>query len=151
MLVRNQAILAWENAIAATVVHYINDVLQDMSDFGTADYSFSSHAKHWGELKGFSLALQTGKENLGETATRLNRMIGFGPLMPNLSQVVDIDSKGNYVRDQGGSWGEYMLHMAKIQKLMVDKFGVKARNNAISGGIAELTKTLGGGSSAEND
>ena len=52
--------------------------------------------------------------------------------MPNLSQVVDIDRKGNYVRDQGGTWGEYMLHMAKVQKLMVDKFGVKARNNAIS-------------------
>ena len=71
--------------------------------------------------------------------------------IPGASQVVDIDSKGNYVRDQGGSWGKYMVHMAKIQKLMVDKFGVKARNNAISGDIAELTKTLGGGSSAEND
>ena len=82
------------------------------------------------------MALQTGKDNLGETATRLNRLIGYGPLMPNLSQVVDIDSKGNYVRDQGGSWGEYMLHMAKVQKLMVDKFGVKARNNAISGDVA---------------
>ena len=44
-----------------------------------------------------------------------------------------------------------MLHMAKVQKLMVDKFGVKARNNAISGDIAELTKKLGGGEGAEND
>jgi hypothetical protein len=55
---RDQAILAWENAIASTVVHYVNDTLQDMNKLGTPDYSFEDHAKHWGELKGFSLALQ---------------------------------------------------------------------------------------------
>jgi hypothetical protein len=71
--------------------------------------------------------------------------------MTNLSQVVDIDSKANYVRDQGTSWGDYMLHMAKVQKLMVDKFGVTARNKDVTGGIAELVKSLGGGSNSEND
>ena len=86
---------------------------------GNAAKAMNAYIKHWGELKGFSLALQTGKKNLGDTATRLNRMIGFGPLMPNLSQVTDIDSSGNYVRDQGSSWGEYMLHMVKVQKLLV--------------------------------
>jgi len=148
----------WQKVLAEATYKYAGSVYKDLEKLktiveakGDTTKQLKKYIKHWGELKGFSLALQTGKENLGETATRLNRMIGFGPLMPNLSQVVDIDSKGNYVRDQGGSWGEYMLHMAKVQKLMVDKFGVKARNNAISGGIAELTKKLGGGSSAEND
>ncbi|MEC7984615.1 MAG: DUF4856 domain-containing protein [Myxococcota bacterium] len=55
---RNEAVSAWEMAVSATVVHYINDVLQDMGKFGTADYSFSNHAKHWGEMKGFALGLQ---------------------------------------------------------------------------------------------
>jgi len=41
--------------------------------------------------------------------------------------------------------------MAKVQKLMVDAFGVKARNNAISGDIADLAKELGGGGNTEND
>ena len=113
--------------------------------------ALKKYIKHWGELKGFALALQTGKDNLGETATRLNRLIGYGPLMPNLSQVVDIDSKGNYVRDQSISWGEYMLHMAKVLKLMVDKFGVKAGNNAFSGYFAELSMKVGWGDCAEND
>ena len=113
--------------------------------------ALKNYMKHWGELKGFSLALQTGKDNLGETATKMNRMIGAGPLMPNLSQVTDIDSKGNYTRDQGSSWGEYMLHMLKVQKLMVDKFGVKARNNDRISAMADLSKSLGGGNSAEND
>ena len=112
--------------MAEATFKYAGSVYNDMAKLqtiieakGDPSKALSKYIKHWGELKGFSLALQTGKENLGETATKLNRMIGFGPLMPNLSQVVDIDSNGNYVRDQGGSWGEYMLHMAKIQKLLV--------------------------------
>jgi hypothetical protein len=148
----------WQKVLAEATYKYAGSVYKDMSKLqtimeakGDASKQTKKYIKHWGELKGFSLALQTGKENLGEVATRLNRLVGYGPLMPNLSQVVDIDSKGSYVRDQGGTWGNYMLHMAKIQKLMVDKFGVKARNKAISGGIAELTKKLGGGEGAEND
>ena len=148
----------WEKVLAEATFKYAGSVYNDMSKLktiieakGDTSKQLNKYIKHWGELKGFSLALQTGKENLGETATRLNRMIGYGPLMPNLSQVVDIDSKGNYVRDQGGSWGEYMLHMAKVQKLLVDKFGVTGRAKAISGDIADLAKKLGGGASAEND
>ena len=55
---RDNAVLAWEKAIAATVVHYINDVLQDMAKIGDAGYSSTTHAKHWSEMKGFALSLQ---------------------------------------------------------------------------------------------
>jgi hypothetical protein len=55
---RDQALEAWEEAIAASVVHYINEVLVDMAAVGTDDYSFGDHAKHWSELKGFALSLQ---------------------------------------------------------------------------------------------
>jgi hypothetical protein len=148
----------WEQVLAEAVFKYAGSVYKDMTKLktimeakGDTSKSLKKYIKHWGELKGFSLALQTGKNNLGETSTHLNRLIGSGPLMTNLSQVVDIDSKANYVRDQGTSWGEYMLHMAKVQKLMVAKFGVKARNKDVTGGIAVLTKSLGGGSNSEND
>lgn len=148
----------WEAVLAEATFKYAGSVYKDMGKIQTVieakgdnSKNLSKYIKHWGELKGFSLALQTGKENLGETATKMNRLIGFGPLMPNLSQVVDIDSNGNYVRDQGVSWGEYMVHMAKLQRLLVDKFGVKAKNNAISGDIADLAKKLGAANSAEND
>ena len=122
-----------------------------MESGGDSSKAYKKYIKHWGELKGFSLALQTGKNNLGETATRLNRLTGYGPLLENASQVVDIDSKGNYVRDQGASWGEYMVHMGKVQKLMIDTFDVQARNNDITGDLAALVDSLGGGSNAEND
>jgi hypothetical protein len=55
---RDQAVAAWEQAIAATVVHYINNTLQDTAAIGTADYDFSAHAKHWSEGKGFALLFQ---------------------------------------------------------------------------------------------
>ena len=50
--------LAWEKAIAASVVHYINAVLADKALMDTEAYSFADHAKHWSEGKGFALAFQ---------------------------------------------------------------------------------------------
>ena len=52
----------WEKCIAATVVHYINDVTADMGDYVAPNFAdlsnFTDMAKHWGEMKGFALALQ---------------------------------------------------------------------------------------------
>lgn len=148
----------WQAVLAEATFKYAGSVYKDMVKLqtimeanGETDKMLKTYIKHWGELKGFALALQTGKNNLGETATRLNRMIGFGPLLPNRSQVVDVDSDGNYMRDQGSSWGEYMLHMAKVQQLMIDQFGVKARANDVTGDMKGLADTLGGKSTAEND
>ncbi|GAB3382697.1 DUF4856 domain-containing protein [Spongiibacter taiwanensis] len=52
----------WEKCIAATVVHYINDVRADMAKFNNGEFAdvanFLDLAKHWGEMKGFALGLQ---------------------------------------------------------------------------------------------
>lgn len=52
----------WEKCIAATVVHYINDVVADMGEFDNGAFAsqanFLNLAKHWGEMKGFALGLQ---------------------------------------------------------------------------------------------
>jgi Domain of unknown function (DUF4856) len=49
----------WEKAVAATVVHYINDVIADYALMGESlDYSEATLAKHWSEMKGFALGLQ---------------------------------------------------------------------------------------------
>lgn len=128
----------WERVLAEAVFKYAGSAYKDMSKIqsikdkkGDASKYIKKYFKHWGELKGFSLALQTGKNNLGETADYLNELIGFGPVLPNASQVVGINSKGNYVRDQGRSWSEYMLNMIEIQKLVIKTFGVKARLKSV--------------------
>lgn len=49
----------WEKAIAATVVHYINDVIADYATYGTSDFNDEGQfTTHWSEMKGFALGLQ---------------------------------------------------------------------------------------------
>lgn len=54
---RDEALAAWEETIAATVVHYINDMSTDLEGELTGD-GFANTAKHFSEMKGFALALQ---------------------------------------------------------------------------------------------
>jgi hypothetical protein len=148
----------WEKSLAEAVFKYAGSVYGDLAKLkvivdnkGDTSKVLKAYIKHWGELKGFSLSLQTGKKKLGETAAKLNRMIGFGPVMPNSSQVTDIDSKGNYVKSEVSGMSYYMLHMLKIQKLMIDKFDVKARGNDKLKDLASMIKSVGKTGSAEND
>lgn len=148
----------WEKVLAEATFKYAGSAYKDLGKLqvileanGDTGKVLKNYIKHWGELKGFSMALQAGRKNLGETAVVMNRLIGFGPVMPNQSQVVDIDSKGNYVKGEAVSLDEYKLHMLKLQKLMVDAFGVRARNNDVMAGMDDLAKKLGSGNSSEND
>lgn len=60
-----EARLVWEQAIVATSIHYINDVLNnddgDIDDIASGDYTHEQYyafAKHWSEMKGFALSMQ---------------------------------------------------------------------------------------------
>ena len=143
----------WEKVIAESVFKYAGSVYKDMNKLeeDSSDKNFANYAKHWGELKGFALALQCGKDNLGETAVKLNRMMGHGPVLMNSSQVVGVDSSGNFIKDQAQEWDDYKLHMLKIQKLMIDQFGVKAKANDQLADMSDLAAKLGSSDSAEND
>lgn len=148
----------WEMVIAEAVFKYAGSTYKDLQALnvaietnGDAAKIFRAYAKHWGELKGFALALQVGKDNLGETAVKLNRLIGYSPVLLGNTQVVGVDAKGNYIQSSSINMKEYMLHMLKVQKLMVDEFGVKARNKDVMADLGELADKLGSGASAEND
>jgi hypothetical protein len=75
---RDTAILAWEQAIAATVIHYINDVIGDMK---SDDYDFYDHAKHWGEMKGFALSFQFNPRSplSGDEFVAIHAAMGTAP------------------------------------------------------------------------
>ena len=148
----------WEQVIAEAVFKYagsvykdINALKEEMAANADSTKTYAKYGKHWGELKGFALALQTGRENLGETAVRLNRLTGFGPVTMNSSQVTGMDSQGNYIKDEAKSWEEYQMHMLKIQKMMIDKFGVAAKVNDQLDKMAALAGQMGSSDSAEND
>ena len=146
----------WEKVIAESVFKYAGSTYKSLvalEDVSNADLAkeFSKYMKYWGELKGFSMALQVGKDNIGETATKLNRMVGFGPMLMDETQIVGVDVNGNYVMDKVYSMHDAKLHMLKIQKLMIDEFSVEARSNDMLADMADLASKIGTSESAEND
>jgi hypothetical protein len=93
------AAMTWEKCIAATVVHYINDVSDDMADFIPPYYAdlsnFINLSKHWGEMKGFALGLQFSPVSpfrTGETGKdvadlkRVLSLMGDAPVLADGSQ-----------------------------------------------------------------
>jgi len=108
------------------------------------------YAKYWGELAGFSLSLHTSGLNLGEVGVKMDRLVGMGPVMPDGTQVNGMVD-GAYTVASGKSMDGFAVHMLKLQKLMVEEFGVEAMNNDQLSGIANLTEVLGSSNSAEND
>ena len=66
------------------------------------------------------------------------------------SQITGI-ANGEYTQSESISMGEYRVHMIKVQKLMIDAFGVEARNKDVTGDLADLVAALGDSMSAEND
>ena len=75
---RDVALLAWEQAIAATVIHYINATIGVMEADG---YDFYKHAKYWGEMKGFALSFQFNRRSpvTAEGFARIHQAMGTAP------------------------------------------------------------------------
>lgn len=148
----------WEKVIAEAVFKYAGSTYKDLQKLqatvennGDAAPIFRQYAKHWGELKGFALALQSGRKNLGETATKLNRLIGYSPILLGNTQVSGIDENGNYTQKPSETLEGYKLHMLKVQKLMIEEFDVKAQENNSLASLGDLSKKLSTGKSVEND
>lgn len=81
---RDQALQAWERAIAASVVHYLNGVLRQMDAFGTDAYDFAEHAEAWSEMKGFALSFQFNPRSpLSDPEfAGLHAQLGQAPVLP---------------------------------------------------------------------
>lgn len=146
----------WEKVLAEATFKYAGSVYKDIKKLGASEGDektkvYRDYAKHWGELKGFAMALQAGKNNLGETAVEMNKLIGFGPVTLNNKYVTGIDADGNFVMDRRKAWSDYQLDMLKVQKLLNDKFGLKARKNDATGDLAALADKLETDSTAETD
>ena len=80
----------------------------------------------------------------------MDRLVGMGPVMPDGTQVNGM-ANGTYTVASGKSMDGFAVHMLKLQNLMVEEFGVEARNNDKISGISNLAEVLGSGNSAEND
>lgn len=86
---RDTAVLAWEKAIAATVVHYINDVDDDLAKIATGEFSYADLTKHWSEMKGFALGLQFNEDSPLNDAdfAMVHTMFGDMPVLIGVDEV----------------------------------------------------------------
>ena len=148
----------WERVIAEAAFKYAGSCYKDLEKLrtivesnGDASKAFAAYGKHWGELKGFLMALETSGRSLGEAGVRMNRLVGYGPVLLGGGQVIGIDSDGNFLIGGNRSMGEYQVHMVKLQKLLGDTFKLKARKNDVTGEMDDLLKSLGSSRAAEND
>ncbi len=102
---RDIALDGWERALAATAVHYVNDTIKDMN---ASDYNFADHAKHWGELKGFLLALQFSPHSQVSDAdlATAHSLVGTAPVLPGTGAEADYINDLIAARDiLGSSYG----------------------------------------------
>ena len=148
----------WEKVIAEAAFKYAGSCYKDLEKLrtivesnGNASKAFAAYGKHWGELKGFLMALETSGRSLGEAGVRMNRLVGYGPVLLGGGQVTGIDSDGNFLIGGNRTMGEYQVHMVKLQKLLGDTFKLKARKNDVTGEMDDLLKSLGSSRAAEND
>lgn len=148
----------WQTVIAEAAFKYAGETYEDLqmlktivASNGDAKEAFATYGKHWSEMKGFVMALQTSGKDLGGVGVKLNRLVGFGPALFGGSQVSGIDAKGNLVTGNKKSMADYMVHMIKVQRLLADAFYLKAKQHDMTGKMDSLLKSLGESKSAEND
>lgn len=98
---RDSALDAWERAIAATIVHYINDTHADLSAIGTEDFNYSDLAKHWSEMKGFALGLQFNRFSpvTDEQFAQLHAYMGDKPVLTDSAAVEAYQAELMQARD----------------------------------------------------
>ena len=147
----------WQRLIAEAVFKYAGSVYGDIEKLETIIAAngdvvkvYRTYAKHWGELKGFALALETGGVNLGETGVKMNRLLGYSPVLLGNTQVAALVD-GEFVQSSSVSLSEYRVQMIKLQKLMIDDFAVEARDKDVTANLAGLVDSLGQAMAAEND
>lgn len=150
--------LNWQQVIAEAAFKYAGEVYKDIEKLkvieeanGDVTKVYHAYAKHWGEMKGFAMALQVGGEDLGETAVKLNRLTGYSPVLLGNTQVIARNAAGEFVQSSSDSMEEYQLHMMKVQLLLSERFDLKARAHNVLAGMDDLAEKLSSSTSNEND
>lgn len=146
----------WEKVLAEAAFKYAGSVYKDIATMGDLEgdelaNAYRNYVKHWGELKGFVMALQTGKNNLGATATELNKLVGYGPVTLDNTYVTGIDANGNFLRERRKTWSDYQLQMLEAQALLKDTFGLASLANDATADLGTLADKLSSDSNAETD
>ena len=143
--------------IAEATFKYAGSVYKDIEKLrtimeakGDATKMYRTYAKHYGELKGFALALQSGRNDLGKLGEQINSLTGYGPVTLDGRQISGFTYNNKYTYQLKKLDG-FALHMLKLVKLLDDNFNLLAKKNNKLTEIAAVTKALGDSGYVEND
>jgi hypothetical protein len=132
------AALAWEKCIAATVIHYINDVTTDMGKYSEGSFAdvgnFTDVGKHWSEMKGFALGLQFSPFSpfRDETVTSvdLNDLKTLLSDLGDAPMLADGSQGGVLASDTDSAIAAYTSKLASARQTLQEAYGFNADNVA---------------------
>jgi hypothetical protein len=120
---RDAALGGWEKAIAATVVHYINDTSADLTLLvnSSDDFDQATMSKHWAEMKGFALGLQFNPYSNFHTDEFAGKFEEMHTLMQDapVYDETDLPSVTDYIAD-----------LEKARDILEEVFGFSSENVA---------------------
>ena len=119
----------WEKCIAATVVHYINEVNSDIDQFVGEEFAsldnFKNLAKHWSEMKGFALGLQfsplspfrtTDSASSVDDLKMILAYMGDAPVLANGTQLGQDYSEGATAQERVAAYKAKLLDARDMLK-----------------------------------
>jgi hypothetical protein len=132
------AALAWEKCIAATVIHYINDVTTDMGKYSTGSFAnvdnFTDVGTHWSEMKGFALGLQFSPfspfRDEAVTSVDLDNLKTLLADLGDAPMLADASQGGVLASDTDTAIAAYTSKLASARQTLQTAYGFDADNVA---------------------
>lgn len=132
------AALTWEKCIAATVIHYINDVTADMGEYSAGSFAdvgnFTTVGTHWSEMKGFALGLQFSPfspfRDETVTAVDLNDLKTLLTDLGDAPMLADGSQGGVAASDIDAAIAAYLSKLAAARQTLQDAYAFDAENVA---------------------
>jgi hypothetical protein len=115
---RDNALDAWERGVVATVIHYINDLTDDLGELGTEDFNYATTAKHFSEMKGFALGLQFNPYSpiAGTDDAKFAKFVELNTLLKDAPVLVDADV------------ADYLVDLKAARDLLQEAYSFDAEN-----------------------
>ena len=105
-------IRTWEKIIAATVIHYINDVTSDLNDMKNDPATApKNYFKHWAEMYFFTQAFRYNEATILDFATVLDKLNVNGGQEPK------------YLVDNPAEIDTYLMELAAARSIIQDTYG----------------------------
>lgn len=133
---RDEVVAAWEETIAASVIHTINAVLKDVAPLAAytrlettleealLQYDFAQHAKDWSAMKAYGLSLQFNPRSKlkADDFAQMHAWMGMGPEWGQSA------GDGALAQAQNDALAARADDLRRVRTLLGERYGFAAAN-----------------------